>query len=381
MIESNPKKKYNIVMITIDGARIDRIKKFDNFNKLINKGTFFSKAITYGPQTVTSLYAIFTGNYGNKTGANNYFGSIKFKKSSFKTLTQYLQEAGFYTKGDILNEIVLPSQGFNELKIHNENKDDLTKRHTGMIRELKSLRQENKNFFLYLHYSNIHTGVIESVVKKYGDFDEVYFNNQQKNIENYDQYVKKADEYLGELFKVSEEMGLFEDTIFVIFSDHGVSIGERKGEKGYGRYCYDYTLNTFVNFIQPDIFPVKEVSKLCRTIDIMPTILDILEIPRDNKYEKIEGKSLIPLMGGEPDERIAFSESSGVEEEPSNTEPSIKCIRTKEWKLIYNLDTKEKELYNLTKDSKEVNNLVKENPRILDELWRKLKVLSSNIKE
>ncbi len=373
------KKGYNVVMVTLDGARLDRIKQFENFNKFVNKGTFFSKTITYGPQTVTSLYAIFTGIYGNKTKANNYFGSIKFRKDCFKTLPQYLQEAGFYTEGDIINKIVLPDQGFDKLRIHDEHKDNLTQRHIDMIKEISKLRDQNKNFFLYLHYSNIHTGVIQSVVKKYGDFDEVYFNNREKNIENYDKYVKKADEYLGELLKVCEELDLFKDTIFVVFSDHGASVGEKKGEKGYGRYCYDYTLKTFVSFIQPDIFPIKQIDKLNRTIDIMPTILDVLEIPEDSNYEKIQGKSLIPLMNDEPDERVAFSESAGIEEEPSNTDPSIKCIRTKNWKLIYNIDTKEKELYNLIEDPEEINNLSEKNLKKTDELFDKLVDLSPEI--
>ncbi len=372
-------KKYNLIMITIDGARIDRFRQFENFNKWVKKGTLFSKTITYGPQTVTSLYAVFTGIYGNKTKANNYFGSIKFKKDRFKTLTQYLKEAGFHTRGDIINEIVLPDQGFDDLKIHDEYKDDLTQRHIGMIKESSSLREQNKNFFLYLHYSNIHTEVIKNVVKKYSDFDEVYFNNRDKNIERYDQYIKKADEYLGELLKVCEELNLFENTIFVIFSDHGISVGEKKGEKGYGRYCYDYTLKTFVNFIHPDIFPKQEITKLNRTIDIMPTILEILEIPEDTNYEKMQGESLIPFMNEESGERIAFSESAGIEEEPTNRDPHIKCLRTKDWKLIYNIDTKKKELYDLLEDPEENNNLAEQNEKKLDELWDKLKFLSPEI--
>ena len=80
----------NIVMVVLDGARLDRLRNFPNFQKWTQKGTFFSKTITYGPQTVTSLHAIFTGVYGNKTKADNYFGSIKFKKKYFKTLSEYL---------------------------------------------------------------------------------------------------------------------------------------------------------------------------------------------------------------------------------------------------------------------------------------------------
>ena len=85
-------KKYNIIMILLDGARYDFIKERPNFKKWVNEGTLFSNAITYGPQTVTALHAIFTGIYGNITGADNYFAEMRFKKKYCKTLTEYLKE-------------------------------------------------------------------------------------------------------------------------------------------------------------------------------------------------------------------------------------------------------------------------------------------------
>ena len=36
-------------------------------------------------------------------------------------------------------------------------------------------------------------------------------------------------------------------------SDHGISVGEKLGERAYGAFCYDYTLRTFAYFMFPDI--------------------------------------------------------------------------------------------------------------------------------
>ncbi len=363
------KSKYNVLLIVVDGARYDRIKDQKNFQMWAQKGTLFSKIITYGTQTVTSMHASFTGIYGNINGAYNYFGSALFRKESCKTLAQYLKEAGFNTFGDTINEIVVPKQGFDKLSIHDEKRDNLADRHRKMIKDAK----KKGNFFLYLHYSNIHTGLVETVLKKYDDFDKNYFKNKDKNLENYDKYIKQSDEYLGKIFETCEELNLFKDTIILIMSDHGASVGDKIGEIGYGRYCYDYTLRTFSLFVQPEIFPFRNIEKMGRTIDILPTILDILRIPISAGYIKPQGKSLMKLMDHESDSRIAFSEGAGlVKPYPTKKKPLLKAVRTNDWKLIYNIKTGKKELYELNKDPEENCNVVELKPEIAEKLFSEL---------
>lgn len=370
-------------MILLDGTRYDSIKNLKIFQEWINKGTLFSNTITYGPQTVTALHALFSGIYGNVNGADNYFGSIKFKKKSCKTMAQYLKDIEFKNYADVLQDIILPKQGFDEVTLHDEHRDDIIIKHSQLIKEKSKLRDKNQNFFLFLQYSSIHTNMIKNVVKKYNydDFNKEYFSNKEKNLKNYNSYVKKSEDYLKKILKVSGELDLFSDTIFIIFSDHGSSVGEKPGELGYGRYCYDYTVKTFMSFIQPEIFPVIEVKKLSRIIDILPTILEIFKISEDKNFLSIQGKSLFSLMKDEPDDRIAFSEAAGIEQKPTNRIPYIKAVRTKDWKLIYNTDTKLMELYNLKNDSREEKNLAEEAPNKTKEMFDKLINLSPEIKE
>lgn len=369
-------------MVLLDGARYKSVKKLGFFQELIKKGTLFSNMITYSAHTTTAVHALLTGINGNLNGADNFFGSLKFKKNECRTLPQYLKKEDFNNYADALQDIILPKQGFDEITIHDEYKDNITVKHKNLILEKSKLRDNGKNFFLFLQYSPIHSHMIKNVIKKYkyDDFNEEYFSNQEKNLQNYEKEVGKSENYLKEIFEIAEELDLFKDTLFIVFSDHGVSTGERKGELGYGRYCYDYTLKSFVVFIQSDIFPVIEIKKLCGIIDIMPTILDLFDIPEEANFIKMQGKSLFPLMKDESDERIAYSEGIGVEREPSNTPPKIKSVRTKDWKFIYNIETKEKELYYLTEDPDENNNLINKEPKKAEELFEKLKEFDSNLK-
>jgi membrane-anchored protein YejM (alkaline phosphatase superfamily) len=82
-LTENP-RKYNFILVIVDGGRLDRLRLKKNFTDLSKKATFFTKMITYGAQTVMSMHATFTGLYGNINGANNYFGSALFKKDKCK---------------------------------------------------------------------------------------------------------------------------------------------------------------------------------------------------------------------------------------------------------------------------------------------------------
>jgi arylsulfatase A-like enzyme len=367
------KKQTNVIIVILDGVRFDRAKRFPNFKKLFDKGTLFSHMITYAPYTIASLYSVFTGAYGSENGVNNYYGSLNYKQKEFKTLTEYLREEGYFTFGDLINDVVTPRQGFNKLVLQGEDYNCLQE-HQKMLREARKIDDAGKNFFLFLHYSPVHNNLVKNVIKKYTDFDEKYFGNQEDNLRDYDSYIFATDEYLKSISEEIERLELTKNTLVVFFADHGSSVGEKIGERVYGSFCYDYTLKIFSHFIFPGIFPTKEVMKLTRGVDIMPTILDVLGI--DGQFSnKVEGKSLVPLITGtEKTARIAFSETGGLfGPHPSPKKPNVKAIRTQNWKLIYNLTPKIKELYNLKEDPQEKNNLAGQGLPEEKELWELLR--------
>ena len=355
----------NLVFITMDGARYDRIIHGKNYKKLISKNAFFPKVITYAPFTIAAMHAVFSGVYGFKNGVNSYWSSPNFKKNSYKTLPKYLNDLGYLTFGDSINKLILPPDGFDELKIHDELNDDLTKRHKLLLEKMSTIKKKGQNFFLYLHYSNIHTGIMENVLKKYNNFSKEYFSNKEKNEELYDRLFHNADVYLGEIITHFENLELHNDTLLVIISDHGISIGEKLGERAYGVFCYDTTLISTALFCYPYAKPIT-IQNQVRSIDILPTILKLLSIPHDKNFKEIDGKSLDSLIEGNDEEpRIAFSQSGN----PLNTgkppkEPNVYSIRTEEWKYIKNIHDDSEELYNLKNDPNENTNLInEENPQ------------------
>lgn len=368
--------KINLVIICIDGARLDSAKSSSVFNSNIPGSVFFSQSITYAPYTNSSLHAVFSGADGNRNGCFSYWHSLKFKKDSFKTLTEYLHENDYYTHADLHSKLAIPPQGFDIFDIYDETQVDYSNRHENLLNMMKNKVETGKNFFLYLHYSGIHMGILNSVLKAYDNYSKEYFENRALNEKRYDVLFHDAEEYLQNIFNKLTELELWKDTIVVILSDHGISIGEKIGERAYGAFCYDYTIRTFVCYIFSE-FEKKEVNQQVRHVDFMPTILEYFNIKMDKKFEKIDGVSLIPLIKGQKmEEKIAYSETANpLNEKAPPKKPNTKSVRTSEWKLIFNEYNNTKELYNLKNDPNEETNLIGKALPIENTLWIELQKL------
>ena len=365
----------NIIIIMIDGGRLDRAQNSDFFKKLKLKSIFFSNSITYGPHTIAAMHAVFSGSYGSRTGTNSYWSTFKFKKDKFKTLTEYLKTKNYDTHADVINQLVVPKQGFDNYVVHDELNDDLVKTHKTLLDEMNQ-RNSNNNFFLYLHYSKIHTGIMNEVLKVYDNYSDDYFSNKEKNELRYDNLFEAAESYLDKILTKIYELELNKNSIILVMSDHGISIGEKLGERAYGAYCYDYTLRNFAYFLVPDLNSL-EIKQQIRTIDYMPTILDFLNIPLDESYSNLDGVSLLPLIEGKNiSEPYAFSETGNpLKDKAPPKEPNTKSIRTYNWKLIFNEYNNTKELYNLQLDPNENNNLIGTGEKIEKKLWAELQNL------
>ena len=368
--------KNNIIIIMIDGGRLDRAQNSPTFNRLKSKSIFFSNSITYGPHTIAAMHSVFSGCYGSRTGTNSYWSTYNFKKDKFKTLTEYLKENNFYTHADVINALVVPKQGFDNYVIHDELNDDLIVRHNSLLEQMKEKSLEGKNFFLYLHYSKIHTGIMNEVLKVYDNYSEDFFSNREKNTQRYDVLFNGAEAYFEEIFKKITQLNLDKNSIILVVSDHGISIGEKVGERAYGAFCYDYTLRTFTYFMIPT-FEQIEINQQIRTVDFMPTILELLNISQDDDFSTLDGMSLIPLIEKHPyPEQYAFSETGNpLYEKAPPKEPNVKSIRTSKWKLIFNEYDNSKELYNLQLDPNETKNLIGTGLIIEIELWKELQNL------
>jgi arylsulfatase A-like enzyme len=364
--------KRNLILICIDGGRVDRAKNssiIQNFRK--ENSIFFSQSITYAPYTNSALHALVSGVYGNRTGCYSYWHSHKFNHNKFKTIIDYLHDNNYYTCVDVPSDLIMPRRNYDEYYVSDESSIDLRTHHSELLCKMKKLVDSEQNFFLHLHYSGIHEGIRDTVLKSFTNYSNEFFENRKQNEERYDALFLDAEKYLEHIHDKLDELNLWENSIIIIFSDHGISLGEKFGERAYGALCYDSTINTFYSYFSSDL-KHKEITSQVRSVDFMPTILEHLGIKLDRDFEQLDGVSLFPLINDQnPKENFAYTETGN----PLNSnippkKPNTKSIRTSEWKLIVNEHNNTKELYNLKEDSLEENNLINTGLEIESVLWK-----------
>lgn len=206
----------------------------------------------------------------------------------------------------------------------------------------------------------------------------------------YDEEVLYEDFMIGK-FLNSLDKTILNNTIIVVFSEHGEMFAKhgRFGRAGTIRgTLYDDVIHISLIIKLPERQD-KRVNGLVQIIDIMPTIIDLLDIPSS---QKIQGKSLLPLIntGKSVNEYVyaglQFNVGKPVPQPPFYLFRSInESIRGRKWKLIREItfadtssNTDQKiaeetfELYNLQDDPDELINLTDKHPNITKDLKERL---------
>ncbi|HDY64802.1 MAG TPA: DUF4976 domain-containing protein [Phycisphaerae bacterium] len=197
----------------------------------------------------------------------------------------------------------------------------------------------------------------------------------------YDGEMRVFDDLVGRWIDKLEGLGILDDTLFILTSDHGEELMDR-GHVGHSSCnlsgtLYDESIKVPLIMRYPKKLPAGMVVKQqVSHIDIMPTIFDMigLAIP-----DWMEGRSTMPLISGAEE---TFREEVYTETSPAGWQSlesdhrEIFCVRTADWKLILNTDTsrklKEFELYNLRKDPLEKDNCLDRQTDVAPKLKAKL---------
>ncbi|MBT4445675.1 sulfatase-like hydrolase/transferase [archaeon] len=353
-------QKPNLIVVTLDGLRRDKIEQIPAIKKMMDESFFLSNLVTAVPYTIGSLTSMFSGLYPYNHGVNAYFNIFKFDYTVAKTLVEYLKEQNYYCIFDALNVNLFPTKEFDETHPHKSEETEFKTRiishiDSGIQKQQENQKTNQQPFFIYFQYSKIHHYSVEHT-KGLDDFDKTYFSNQDENFQKYEKSIQGCDKFLNDLQEHLKKTGLDKNTVLMIHADHGTSCGEKPGEKMYGTYLYDYTTKVWACIKGPSL-PIKKINQQVRTIDILPTLLEMLQIPKDSS-KKMQGQSLLVAENEEIQERPAYLETGGLGgPNPSPKRHNLFALRFKNKKIIFNNTTKTWEYYDLIKDPQETNNL------------------------
>jgi len=228
-----------------------------------------------------------------------------------------------------------------------------------------------KNKFTDPNYGGRYKGTVEEYWELRNlSLDVGYLNMTDEDVKFwrsvYDAKIHEADRKFELFLEEFDKLGLTGKTIIIISSG--------SGNEYYEHERFDHGFSLYEELIHvPLIIRIPEkrghvIQNQVRTIDIMPTALDLLNIDYDKTVEnQMQGVSLVSLINGEDLSLDAFSETDYL------LHTFKRSLRTSNgWKYIYSIDTEQRELYNLKEDPQELNNLVQEEKKIAYELEQKL---------
>ena len=361
---------YNIILVNLDGLRQDKIEFCDQLNSLKEKSIYFPNMITVSPYTLSAHHSIITGLYPSQHGIDSYYHMFKFKKN-LVTIPELLKRANYFTRCDIQLETLMTRKGFDEYNVFDEHTVDYKTRHRNLLKDIS----KHDKFFLFLQYSKLHTYLVSEVMSKTdkNSNDDEYFQNVQANENGFVSQLKECDDVIGNIMSTLDELKLLDKTIVIFTADHGTSFGEKKGEKFYGTFVYDYTIKVFCTMYIPNETP-RIVQNQCSSIDIFPTIAEIAGLDLGDDCSDVLGKSLFNFIrGSENNDREVFVETGGLHGPwPSPKRHNVFCVRKNNKKLIYNDTPETWEFYDLKNDPQEANNIHDENSQDVIEFKNRL---------
>lgn len=362
-------RDINLIIVTLDTTRADRLGCYGytriatpHLDALARTGVLFEQAHAAIPLTLPSHCSIFTGKYPPAHGVRDNGGY--FLAESEETLAETLRQQGFAT-GGFVSAYVLDhrwgiAQGFDRFfddfdlaKYKTVSMGDIQRRGDQTLEKAIEwvLDQKSRRFFAWIHFYDPHSPY---------DPPEPYASAYPER--PYDGEVAYVDSLVGELVGTLGSHGLLDRTLIVVVGDHGESLGEHH-ESGHAFFVYGVSTHVPLIFSGPwRGWGGRRIPSVVRTIDIMPTVLDLLGVQHPPGGQ---GVSLLPLvLGRAPTEAsVAYSESFYPRFHFGWSD--LRSIRDERYRFI---EAPRPELYDVMKDPYEQENLAGRLPQVMDRL-------------
>ena len=200
----------------------------------------------------------------------------------------------------------------------------------------------------------------------------------------YDGEIAYLDRVLGQLLASLEDHGLLDNTLILLLADHGENLGDHG--LMYHQFClYDSLIHIPMIWYYPAVIPPgRHTSTLASILDVLPSILDLANLPTDVTGHP-QGTPLFRRSGSRGDEEhhsivAEYQAPPGVfnyfrrmapDFDYTGYEKDLKAIRTFHHKYIISSKGHE-ELYDLSRDPKEQNNIATLFPQDTEILHQRL---------
>jgi arylsulfatase A-like enzyme len=383
----------NFVLLTIDSLRADHATPDAGLMPVLNEhaesGARFSRAYANGYSTPISFPTLLTGTYADHYGGHGYMSEERpflaslFQEQSFETAAFHSnphlrKEKNYHTGFDVYNDFDTETGLLSQLRyLITQNLDSNSLPYKFLKRAYHSFRtvsdtkdyasaptlnqraldwyderDEEKPFFLWVHYMDVHypfyppdetlAGVTDRTISnsraiavngKMHEDDKELTDEDVADLEAlYRGEVRYIDHHIGNLLDELDARGHESDTMYMVTSDHGELFGEH-GLFGHPQSGYDESFHVPLVTWGPGIEEGETVEELTSLLDIPPTVADLFDFEKQSKWE---GESMARYVQAEPVGRAEDAADSTVgDKRVIMGDEEVLACQTPSWRLVW----------------------------------------------
>ena len=328
--ETAPSDLPPIVLVSIDTLRLDGLSTGGDprptspeIDRLCREGLFFPDATCVSPGSAASHAALLTSRY---PVSNGVWANFTVMDSSVTTLAEVLRDRGYRTGGFVTNTFLGRRFGFAQgFECYVESGVVEALGHPGRAAFRRSLvltqvfdrvrsrfspghdpsfetalawlGEDETPPFLFLQIMDVHSPYVPPApwgarfgARREGDGKgPVNRFGWRPSEEAYAAEIGFADAKIGRLRRTLEELGILEDAVILLTSDHGENLLDHEPHFSHGRTLFDSTLRVLASIRAPGhgVRPAID-GRTFENVDVLPTMADVLE---ESPHPHWEGQS------------------------------------------------------------------------------------------
>jgi len=340
---------FNLVMVSLESTAAQYLSLYGgkyevmpNLSALARKALVFENAYSAYPESIKGLYSVLCSTFPAFDSQPEEYANL-----GCRSVASVLEDAGYRTAmfhsgrfAYLGMESIIRNRGYQTL----EDAGDIGGNHnssfgvdepatvTRMLAWIDALPRGKHFFLTYLPIAGHHP----YATPERGPFAGTEDIDQYRNALHY------GDVSLGALVEGLRKRGLEQNTVWVIYGDHGEAFHQHEGNYGHTFFLYEENIHVPFLIAAPGFMRTQErVRKVVSLVDTAPTVLDLVGIVPPKNYKGRSTLDRTPRMG------LFFADYS----------LGLLGLRDGRWKFIYEIGSGKVRLFDLERDPRELSDL------------------------
>lgn len=285
--------EVNVVLLSVDTLAAGHLPAYGYehdtapfmTSRFAEDGTVFEHCVAAATATSASHMAIFTGE---QPSVNGVMAGLESLPPWLNTVTEKIRAATIDTAAVTEAGWLGVPHGFGRgFNVYAENESVDLMAPSGQVDETFGRAKRwlalnrDKRFFLFLHTFQVH-GPYAPPEAYRGLFHDAPKSiaataPHERERRAYDQEIRYTDDQIEELFAVLEDLGIDDQTVFILTSDHGEAFGQN-GWVSHGGHIHEPVTHVPLMLTGPGVPAGERITEMVGHIDIAPTIAELFGV-------------------------------------------------------------------------------------------------------